>query len=51
MNIPKKKYESQIDQFPSNKIYINVNNMEKGEYEINIINKNKLIVKTTFKKK
>ena len=49
---PKKmKYESKIDQLPSNKIYINVNNMEKGEYELNIVNKNKLIKKTTFKKK
>ena len=44
-------YEAKIDQFPSNKIYINVNNMEKGDYELNIINKNKLIKKTTFKKK
>ena len=47
----KYNYEAKIDQFPSNKIYINVNNMEKGEYEINIINQNKLIKKTTFKKK
>ena len=46
----KMKYEAKIDQLPSNKIYININNMEKGEYELNIINKNKLIKKTTFKK-
>lgn len=44
-------YEAKIDHFPTNKIYINVNNMEKGDYEINIINQNKLIKKTTFKKK
>lgn len=44
------KYESKIDQLPSNKIYINVNKMEKGDYELNIINQNKLIKKTTFKK-
>lgn len=45
------KYESKIEQLPSNKIYINVNKMEKGDYELNIINQNKLIKKTTFKKK
>lgn len=44
-------YESKIDQLPSNKIFINVNKMEKGDYELNIINQNKLIKKTTFKKK
>ncbi len=45
------KYESKIEELPSNKIYINVNKMEKGDYELNIINQNKLIKKTTFKKK
>jgi hypothetical protein len=51
--MPKKpmKYESKIEELPSNKIYINVNKMEKGDYELNIINQNKLIKKTTFKKK
>lgn len=44
-------YESKIDQLPSNKIFINVNKMEKGDYELNIIHQNKLIKKTTFKKK
>ena len=44
-------YESKIELFPSNKIYINVNQMEKGDYELNIINQNRLIKKTTFKKK
>ena len=44
-------YQAKIDHFPANKIYINVNNMEKGNYELNIINKNKVIKKTTFKKK
>lgn len=45
------KYESKVEQLPTNKIYINVNKMEKGDYELNIINQNKLIKKTTFKKK
>ena len=51
MSQKKMKYETKIAQLPSNKIYINVNNMEKGDYELNIINHNKLIKKTTFKKK
>ena len=52
-DMPQKKitYESKIEQLPSNKIYLNINKMEKGEYELNIINQNKLIKKTTFKKK
>jgi hypothetical protein len=51
--MPKKKdiqYEGQIDKLPDKKIYINVNNLEKGDYELNIINKNKVITKTKFKK-
>jgi hypothetical protein len=51
--MPKKptKYEAKLDAFPSKKIYVNINNLEKGDYELNIIYKNKLITKTTFKKK
>jgi hypothetical protein len=45
------KYESKIDELPSNKIYINVNNMKEGNYELNIVHKKILIKKTTFKKK
>ena len=45
------KYEANINQFLDKKIYINVNHLEKGDYELRVINKNKLIVKTTFKKK
>ena len=44
------KYESKIEELPSNKIYINVNNMKDGDYELNIIHKNILIKKTSFKK-
>ena len=47
----KRKFDSKIEELPSNKIYINVNKMEKGNYELNIINQNKLIKKTCFKKK
>ena len=51
--MPQKKivYESRIEQLPSNKIYLNINKMEKGDYELNIVSQNKLIKKTTFKKK
>jgi len=44
-------YEAKIENLTSKKIYINVNHLEKGDYELNIINKNKLIIKTAFKKK
>lgn len=51
--MPKKKkiqYEGQIEKLPDKKIYLNINHLEKGEYELNIINKNKLIIKTKFNK-
>lgn len=44
------KYKAKMEKLPSKKIYINVNNLEKGDYELNIIYKNKLITKTKFKK-
>lgn len=44
------KYEAKMEKLPSKKIYINVNHLEKGDYELNIIYKNKLITKTKFKK-
>ena len=52
--MPKKKnhnYISELKQFPSTKVYLNVNYLEEGNYELHIIHKNKLIKKTTFKKK
>lgn len=45
------KYVAKIEELPSKTIYINVNHLEKGNYELNIIQKNKLILKTTFIKK
>lgn len=44
------QYEGHIEKLPDKKIYLNINHLEKGEYELNIINKNKLIVKTKFNK-
>lgn len=43
-------YEARIEKLPDKKIYLNINHMEKGDYELNIILHNKLIKKTTFKK-
>jgi len=35
---------------PDHEIYLNVNAFHEGEYELRIINKNKIIKKTTLKK-
>lgn len=43
-------YEAKIEKLPDRVIYININHIEKGDYELNIIHHNKLIKKTTFKK-
>ena len=50
MNKKKKTLISNIDHLPKLKIYLNINHLEKGEYILNIIYKNKIIKKTTFKK-
>ncbi|MBL7887727.1 MAG: hypothetical protein JNJ52_13335 [Flavobacterium sp.] len=50
-NKKKKKYVGKLEEFPSKTIFINVNHLENGNYELNIIQKNKLILKTTFIKK
>lgn len=47
----KKKYEGKLNEVPTDKIYLNVNNLKKGLYTLNIINKNKVIKKTKFNKK
>ncbi len=44
-------YEADLNKPPSQKILININHLEKGEYELNIIHKNKILKKTNFKKK
>lgn len=50
MAVKKYNYETNIEKLPAQKIYINVNKMTEGIYEINIINQKKLIKKITFKK-
>ncbi len=39
-----------LPDMPDQEIYLNVNALEKGTYKLNIIHKNKIIKKTTFKK-
>lgn len=39
-----------VPPVPDQEIYLNVNALEKGAYELKIINKNKVIKKTSFKK-
>ncbi|MCO6163842.1 hypothetical protein [Flavobacterium sp. NRK F7] len=48
----KRKYyfEGHLENLPSQKIYLNINYLEKGRYELQIIYKNKIVKKTTFKK-
>jgi hypothetical protein len=47
----KKKYEGKLQDVPSDNIYLNVNNLKKGNYTLKIINKNRVIKKTRFNKK
>lgn len=45
-----KLYEGNLKDTLNNKIYLNVNNLKKGSYTLNIVNKNRIIQKTIFKK-
>lgn len=44
------KYKGELPPMLDHKIYLNVNALKKGEYELKIIDKNKIIKKITFKK-
>ena len=46
----KRKYyfEGHLENLPSQKIYLNINNLEKGRYELQIIHKNKILKKETL---
>lgn len=50
MNKKSKKLKGKLPPMPDHEIYLNVNALHEGEYELKIINKNKIIKKTTFKK-
>ncbi len=44
-------YRGEMDHLPNTRIYLNIKYLEKGHYELNIINKHKLIKKIHFNKK
>jgi len=46
----KKKYEGSIKKLATNKIYLNIDHLEKGAYKLKIIHKNKIIKSTHFTK-
>jgi hypothetical protein len=43
-------YKGELESLPEKKIYINVNHLEKGDYQLDIIHKNKVLTKAAFKK-
>lgn len=44
------KYEGILESFNSKDIYLNVNHLEKGSYNLKIIHKDKVIKTAHFKK-
>lgn len=50
MSKKKKPLSGKLPKMPDQEIFLNVNALEEGNYELNIVNKNKIIKKTTFKK-
>lgn len=46
----KKRYEGYIESLPHFKIYLNVNHLMSGKYELKIVHKNKVLKRTHFKK-
>jgi hypothetical protein len=47
----KKEYEGNLKDVSYTKIYVNINNLKKGIYVLNITHKNKIIKQTIFNKK
>ncbi|GAL61551.1 hypothetical protein JCM19300_1374 [Algibacter lectus] len=45
-----KTYNGKIESLPKHKIYLNVTHLEHGKYILNIVYKNKIIKKISFKK-
>lgn len=43
-------YKGEIESVQEKMIYINVNHLEKGLYQLDIIHKNKVLTKAAFKK-
>ncbi len=46
----RKFYEAHLTKQSSFTIYININELSKGQYELRIIQRNKIIKRTHFKK-
>lgn len=44
------QYEGKLEKLDSKKIYLNINHLAKGTYKLTIINNNKIIKSTQFKK-
>ena len=44
----KKRYEGRMEHIKSYKIYLNVNHLRKGHYQLKIIYRNKIIKSTNF---
>tara|TARA_R110001632_G_scaffold10202_4_gene38017 strand:+ start:2025 stop:2177 length:153 start_codon:yes stop_codon:yes gene_type:complete len=45
-----KKYLGDLPPVPGTEIYLNINKLAQGEYTLKIIQDNRVITKTTFKK-
>lgn len=45
-----KHFKGLIPPVPDGKIYLNIVHMEKGQYELHIVNQDKLVKKTHFNK-
>lgn len=52
MAMTKKKfhYEAYLHQVPSQKIRLQIEHLNSGDYELQIVHHNKILKKTTFKK-
>ena len=46
----KNVFEGSVEKLNSKKIYLNINHLDKGNYKLNIVHKNKVINTTQFKK-
>jgi hypothetical protein len=45
-----KKYYGDLPKIPTRQIYLNISHLEKGEYLLKIVDKNKVIKHIRFKK-
>lgn len=45
-----KHYEAKLSQHNSYTIYLNINHLNKGRYEVKIVDKNKILKRLHFKK-